>query len=155
MLPRVALVDPQLTHSVPPDVTASTGMDALTQVLEPFVSVRANPLTDALCQEGMGRAARALRRVYAAAAGFTIDNAAWEQFTDLPARWVGCSTRHTAHCVPLCCRMSQRLIFARCASASRTIRRWHVTMKPPVFLLATPLPALMTPLTGCARCWWT
>jgi alcohol dehydrogenase class IV len=65
MLPRVALVDPQLTHSVPPDVTASTGMDALTQVLEPFVSVRANPLTDALCQEGMGRAARALRRVYA------------------------------------------------------------------------------------------
>ncbi|MGQ9889226.1 MAG: iron-containing alcohol dehydrogenase [Aggregatilineales bacterium] len=65
MLPRVALVDPELTHSVPPNVTASTGMDALTQLIEPFVSVRANPLTDALCQEGMGRAARALRRVYA------------------------------------------------------------------------------------------
>lgn len=65
MLPRLALVDPELTYSVPPDVTASTGLDALTQLIEPFVSVRANPLTDALCQEGMGRAARALRRVYA------------------------------------------------------------------------------------------
>lgn len=64
MLPRVALVDPELTYSVPPDVTASTGMDALTQLIEPFVSVRANPLTDALCLEGMSRAAHALRRVY-------------------------------------------------------------------------------------------
>jgi alcohol dehydrogenase class IV len=65
MLPRVALVDPELTRSVPPNITASTGMDALTQVIEPFVSARANPLTDSLCREGMTRAARALRRVYA------------------------------------------------------------------------------------------
>ena len=64
MLAHVAVVDPELTHSVPPAVTASTGMDALTQVLEPFVSSRANPMIDALCREGMTRAARSLRRVY-------------------------------------------------------------------------------------------
>ncbi len=64
MLPTIALVDPELTHSAPPDVTAATGLDALTQCLEPFVSARANPLTDALCREGMQRAARSLRRVY-------------------------------------------------------------------------------------------
>ncbi len=64
MLPTIALVDPELTHSVLPDVTAATGLDALTQCLEPFVSARANPLTDALCREGMQRAARSLRRAF-------------------------------------------------------------------------------------------
>ena len=64
MLPRLALVDPELTHTLPPAVTASTGLDALTQVVEPYVSHLANPLTDALCREGMRRAARSLRRVY-------------------------------------------------------------------------------------------
>ncbi len=63
MLPRLAIVDPELTYSLPPEVTASTGLDALTQLVEPFVSHRANPLTDALCREGLGRAARSLRRV--------------------------------------------------------------------------------------------
>src|SRR5439155_14867336 len=46
MLPTVALVDPSLTYSLPADVTASTGLDALTQCLEPFVTPQANPLTD-------------------------------------------------------------------------------------------------------------
>jgi alcohol dehydrogenase class IV len=64
MLPRVALVDPELTYSLPPTVTASTGLDALVQLVEPFVSVRANPMTDALCREGMLRAARSLRQAY-------------------------------------------------------------------------------------------
>ena len=64
MLPRVALVDPELTYSLPPQVTASTGLDALTQLVEPFVSIRANPMTDAFCREGMPRAARSLRRAY-------------------------------------------------------------------------------------------
>ncbi|MCD4685423.1 MAG: iron-containing alcohol dehydrogenase, partial [Anaerolineae bacterium] len=62
MLPDVALVDPKLTYSVPPDITAYTGLDALTQVIEPYVSHLANPLTDALCREGITRAARSLRR---------------------------------------------------------------------------------------------
>jgi alcohol dehydrogenase class IV len=64
MLPGVAVIDPDLTHSMPPAVTASTGLDALTQVMEPYVSRQANPLTDALCREGMMRAGRSLRRVY-------------------------------------------------------------------------------------------
>lgn len=64
MLPRLAIVDPELTISMPPDLTASTGMDALTQVLEPFVSNKANPLTDGLCREGMLRAARSLRTAF-------------------------------------------------------------------------------------------
>lgn len=64
MLPRVALVDPELTLSLPPDVTASTGLDALTQLIEPFTSIRANPITDAFCREGMPRAARSLRRAF-------------------------------------------------------------------------------------------
>lgn len=65
MLADIALVDPLLTHSMPPAVTASTGMDALAQVLEPFVSHLANPLTDGFCAEGLRRAGRSLRRVYA------------------------------------------------------------------------------------------
>jgi alcohol dehydrogenase class IV len=61
MLPKVALVDPELTLGLPPDVTARTGLDALTQLIEPFVCSRANPVTDALCREGIRRAARSLR----------------------------------------------------------------------------------------------
>src|SRR5512146_1728956 len=64
MLPRVALVDPELTYGLPPAITAHTGLDALTQLIEPYVSARANPLVDALCVEGIKRAANALRRVY-------------------------------------------------------------------------------------------
>lgn len=62
MLPRLAVVDPDLTLDVPPDVTAATGLDALTQVIEPYVSSRANALTDLYCLEGMRRAARSLER---------------------------------------------------------------------------------------------
>ena len=65
MIPRVALVDPELTASCPPPVTAASGLDALTQCLEPFVSVRANPLTDGLAREGLRRAAAGLRAAYA------------------------------------------------------------------------------------------
>ena len=64
MLPAVAIIDPELTYSLPPDVTASTGMDALTQCIEPFVSPQANPITDAVAREGMRRAAGALRRAF-------------------------------------------------------------------------------------------
>jgi len=64
MLPRLALVDPELTLTLPPAVTASTGLDALTQVIEPYVSNRPNPLVDAACREGLRRAARSLRRAY-------------------------------------------------------------------------------------------
>jgi len=64
MLPRWAFVDPLLTYSMPPELTASTGMDALTQLIEAFVSNKANPLTDSLCREGIQRAARSLQRAF-------------------------------------------------------------------------------------------
>jgi alcohol dehydrogenase class IV len=64
MLPRLALVDSELTHGVPPDVTAATGLDALTQLIEPYVSKARGPLTDALSVEGMRRSARSLRRAF-------------------------------------------------------------------------------------------
>lgn len=60
LLPRLALVDPDLSSEMPPDLTARVGCDALTQLIEPYVSTRANPLTDAVCREGLRRAAPAL-----------------------------------------------------------------------------------------------
>jgi alcohol dehydrogenase class IV len=65
MIPRVALVDPLLTVSSPPAVTAASGLDALTQCLEPFVSIQATPLTDGLAREGLRRAGTGLRAAYA------------------------------------------------------------------------------------------
>ena len=64
MLARVAVVDPELTYDLPPALTASTGLDALTQLIEPFVCNRANPMTDGLCVEGLRRAARSLRLAF-------------------------------------------------------------------------------------------
>lgn len=60
LLAKIAVVDPELTVSLPPAITAYTGMDALTQLIEPFVSNAANPLTDGLCREGLLLAARSL-----------------------------------------------------------------------------------------------
>jgi alcohol dehydrogenase class IV len=65
MLPRVALVDPELTFALPRSITASTGLDALTQLIEPYVSNRANPFTDSICIDGLSMGARSLARVYA------------------------------------------------------------------------------------------
>jgi alcohol dehydrogenase class IV len=64
MLARLAVVDPELTLELPPALTASTGLDALTQLVEPYVSLRANPLTDGFCLEGLRRVSGSLRRAY-------------------------------------------------------------------------------------------
>lgn len=64
MLPRLALIDPELTLSMPPALTAATGLDALTQCLEPYVSCKSNPITDALSRQGLERGATALRRAF-------------------------------------------------------------------------------------------
>lgn len=64
MLPAVAVIDPALTLSLPPAASAATGMDALCQCMEPYLSCRANPFTDAYCREGIHRASRSLIRVH-------------------------------------------------------------------------------------------
>lgn len=73
MLPRVAIVDPLMTLDMPPALTVSTGLDALTQLIEPFVSARRNPMTDMFCLEGIPRITRSLQR-------------AWADPTDIEAR---------------------------------------------------------------------
>jgi alcohol dehydrogenase class IV len=73
MLPRIAVVDPELTRALPAAETASTGLDALTQLIEPWVSIRANAMTDLFCVEGMCRVRRSLAR-------------AWRDGNDLEAR---------------------------------------------------------------------
>jgi alcohol dehydrogenase class IV len=64
MIPEVAVVDPKLTLQLPQNVTASSGLDALTQVIEPYVSVSANILTDALCVQAIRAATKALPEAY-------------------------------------------------------------------------------------------
>jgi alcohol dehydrogenase class IV len=64
MLAKVALVDPELTLNLPPEVTAYTGLDALTQLIEPFVSCRANPMVDGFCSEGITRVSSSLEKVF-------------------------------------------------------------------------------------------
>ena len=61
MLPSIALVDPELTYGLPPKVTASTGLDAITQLIEVFLTKKANPLTDGLVREALPAAAKAIR----------------------------------------------------------------------------------------------
>jgi alcohol dehydrogenase class IV len=64
LLPKLAIVDPELTYGLPLKVTASTGVDALTQLIEPYVSLKANPLTDAICREGLLYIARSIKKAY-------------------------------------------------------------------------------------------
>ncbi|MFN3275735.1 MAG: iron-containing alcohol dehydrogenase [Paracoccus sp. (in: a-proteobacteria)] len=66
MLPRLAIVDPALTDGCPRAVTLASGLDAITQVIEPYVSTRANALTDALCRDAIPRGLAAIRRLMAA-----------------------------------------------------------------------------------------
>jgi alcohol dehydrogenase class IV len=61
LLAELAIIDPELTYDLPAALTATTGLDALTQLIEPYVCLRANPLTDGFCRNGLPRAARALR----------------------------------------------------------------------------------------------
>ncbi|HET7009628.1 MAG TPA: iron-containing alcohol dehydrogenase [Anaerolineales bacterium] len=63
LLPRLAIVDPELTYDAPSEIKARCGFDALAQLVEPYLSLRAQPMTDLLCREGMQRVAASLRRV--------------------------------------------------------------------------------------------
>jgi len=64
MYPTVTVVDPVLTHSMSPELTANTGVDALTHLMETFVSNQANPFIDMICREGLRRISRSLVVAY-------------------------------------------------------------------------------------------
>jgi len=63
LYPTLALVDPDLCLSCPKAVTLASGLDAITQVIEPFISARANPVTDAVCRDAIPRGLAALHRI--------------------------------------------------------------------------------------------
>jgi alcohol dehydrogenase class IV len=64
LFPKIALVDPELTLGLPPDITAYTGLDALTQLIEPYTCINPNPITDSLCFEGIRHIAQSLYQVF-------------------------------------------------------------------------------------------
>ena len=63
MLPRLSIIDPALTDDCPRGITLASGLDAITQVIEPYLCTRANPLTDALCRDAIPRGLAALLRL--------------------------------------------------------------------------------------------
>ncbi|MBN2356533.1 iron-containing alcohol dehydrogenase, partial [candidate division KSB1 bacterium] len=64
LLPKIALLDAELTLSLPARITAETGMDALTQLIESYISIKAQPIPQALALHGIGLAGKYLRRAY-------------------------------------------------------------------------------------------
>lgn len=77
MLPTLAIVDPALTDAAPRDVTLASGLDAITQVIEPYVCTKANPLTDALCRDAIPRGLSALISLMQDEAPDARDDMAW------------------------------------------------------------------------------
>lgn len=65
MLPSVALCDPELTHGLPPGLTAATGLDALSHCLETFMAPAPNPPADAIALDGLRRGWTAIRAAVA------------------------------------------------------------------------------------------
>lgn len=65
LLPRAAVCDPELTLSLPPRLTAATGMDAISHCVETYCSTRPNPVADAIALEGLARGWRTIRRAHA------------------------------------------------------------------------------------------
>ena len=153
MLPRVAIVDPELTRSLPPNITASTGLDALTQLIESYVSTRANPMTDNFCLDGIQHASACLVRAYANGddSEARTEHMAWPAcLVDWPwptrdSAWCMASQRRSEECskprMALCARRCFPRecvrISARCGSGIPTADRSRGTPRLPVSLPET------------------
>lgn len=77
MLPRLAIVDPGLTDGLPKAVTLASGLDAVTQVIEPYLSLKTNRLTDALCRDAIPQGLAALMRLMQTEDADARDDMAW------------------------------------------------------------------------------
>lgn len=77
MVARLAIVDPALTDGCPKAVTLASGLDAVTQVIEPYVSVKATPYTDALSRPAIGPGMAALMRLMQGEDQDARDRLAW------------------------------------------------------------------------------
>jgi hypothetical protein len=77
MLARLAIVDPALTDGCPRNVTLASGLDAITQVIEPYVSARANPFCDAISLPAIGTGMAALMRLMQTEDQGARDRMAW------------------------------------------------------------------------------
>ncbi|WP_434661197.1 iron-containing alcohol dehydrogenase [Klebsiella sp. MISC125] len=77
MLPDLTIVDPSLTDNAPRAVTLASGLDAITQVIEPWLCTCANPFTDALCREAIPRGIKALRTLMEKECPDSRDEMAW------------------------------------------------------------------------------
>ncbi len=148
MLPRLALVDPELTCSMPPALTAATGLDALTQLLEAFVSRSANPLTDAVCREGLWRVGRSLERAFANGE----DRQAREDMAlaSLCGGSAAPTMPRTARCAGGCCRSSRPLTSRPCVSAIPVRRPSNASRKRRAFSRVLRAPAPKTGPLGWA-----
>lgn len=77
MLPALAIIDPALTDNTPKSITLASGLDAITQVIEPYICTRANRMTDALCRDAIPQGLRALRRLMVNEDPQARDDMAW------------------------------------------------------------------------------
>lgn len=77
MLPTLAIVDPALTDNCPRGVTLASGLDAVTQVIEPYLSSKANPLTDTICRDAIPKGLVAIQQIMASEDPDARDALAW------------------------------------------------------------------------------
>ena len=77
MIPNVAIVDAALMEGAPRRISLAAALDAVTQVIEPFVSVKSNPMTDALCRAAIPVGASALRELVENGTPQAWDSMAW------------------------------------------------------------------------------
>ncbi len=125
MVPRVVLVDPELTVSLPPRATAHTGMDAITQLIESFISRRAKPMPRALAVDGLRLALPAIEQAVEhgtsrAARGHVPGRATFRAGTGQLGFGNGTRRgRGTGHALASCARTGMRGNVARCAGGQR------------------------------------
>jgi len=153
MLPDLAVVDPELTLSLPPELTAATGFDALTQLIEAFVSIRANPITDGFCREGLARCARALKTAYHQGDNLAArtDMAIASLFSGLGAVHGIAGPLRMARSAPVCCRWSPPPTSLNWKGLHRKAPFLRATGKQPGCSPETGKPAPGMRLPGCGQ----